>query len=1159
METDKDGSKVEESGSEEKKEMKVLPPRQQGDTIISFLKKLTWRGFAVFFTYLLGYFNFSFAWVVTPVLLTVARDQYKKEKRQRLAAAREAALTNEQAMIESRMQVDDLPSWVYFPDKDRAEWVNNIIKQLWPNVNNYVRKMLFETVEPLVKNTLTEYKIKGFKFERENVHLGQVPPRITGVKVYNEKETNRNEIIMDLDIVFASDLEVVFSVKGIKAKVSEFSLRGMLRVVFKPLISEIPLIGGVQVYFLSDPEIDYSLGGVAGALDVPGLGKIVERIVSEQVRNFIVLPNKFTMPLVNNIPKKDLICPNTAGVLRVKLIRAKDMMQKDVAIIGKGKSDPYAILAVGATTYKTPTKTNTLDPEWNLTYDFPIEVVHGQEFMMEFFDEDDRKDDEFLGRATVQTGAVAERGEIKGFWVDLEECDSGKAQVSLSWIPITSDQSTVRELAQTEDDENAKCILHIYIDSVSGLDNPKNPTYKPCPLVQVTCAKETRQTWPKSYTNNPVIEQGFVLLVTSPHSDDIHLRILDTKQNNLCIGTVTVNVWKIIQEPGMEYPLQPWIVKGDSPDAKLSMAVSVRGLKINSLPTKSSTVPQSPLVEVSNSTKRTSIQMSSVSHDDTVKAGSLRLVIHKAVDLEDKDIGGKSDPYVIISYEDQQNNTQVCKNTINPEWNHEEVINIKENGDNHINLKVMDKDKFGKDECLGVTSLDVRRVSFLGEITQVWDALSQCKSGKILISAEFTPLKPSRPSDTEPAPFPVSPPASSPVIPTSPPTYSPSSPTPELPPVPPSDFSEPDPASAPVNLIEIEDDAHDEHQADDTTNQSLNLSGAVKDDFSFDHVDRRSPMKPEPSQVQADPEPELDVSGFVHVTVHRALDLEDKDSIGKSDPYVLIHFGDHIAKSKAHKNNLNPEFEFTESFVFTKGVSTRLRLEVFDKDVGEDEHLGWMEMDILDVFHGREFRNHWSDLQGAKSGKISFSVWFTESQPQDDDIVRRPSHNNIIAAALSPSVRLVNPDADLEGLAVGDGLRHREVCANGKIRLTLLYEESKEELKVFVHEALNLPGADLPDPPDPYVKVYLMPGKKKKKKTQVVKDSGNPRFDEEFDFDISFSKVRDCSLKVSVVDKKGVFAKSSLLGTVDISLDNPGLTQGIADWYPLHHTEDDSD
>jgi hypothetical protein len=43
----------------------------------------------------------------------------------------------------ARMLVDELPSWVYFPDKERAEWLNNIIKQLWPNVNNYVRSIFF--------------------------------------------------------------------------------------------------------------------------------------------------------------------------------------------------------------------------------------------------------------------------------------------------------------------------------------------------------------------------------------------------------------------------------------------------------------------------------------------------------------------------------------------------------------------------------------------------------------------------------------------------------------------------------------------------------------------------------------------------------------------------------------------------------------------------------------------------------------------------------------------------------------------------------------------------------------------------------------------------------------------------------------------------------
>ena len=36
-------------------------------------------------------------------------------------AAREAALTDERTMIESRIRVEDLPSWVFFPDKVRTK------------------------------------------------------------------------------------------------------------------------------------------------------------------------------------------------------------------------------------------------------------------------------------------------------------------------------------------------------------------------------------------------------------------------------------------------------------------------------------------------------------------------------------------------------------------------------------------------------------------------------------------------------------------------------------------------------------------------------------------------------------------------------------------------------------------------------------------------------------------------------------------------------------------------------------------------------------------------------------------------------------------------------------------------------------------------------
>ena len=95
--------------------------------------------------------------------------------------------------------------------QERAEWINSIMQQLWPNVGHYTRKVIAESVEPAVKAALDGYGFGNFKFEK--VVLGQIPPRITGIKVY-DKNTNRNEIIMDLDLVFASDCDIKFSVKG---------------------------------------------------------------------------------------------------------------------------------------------------------------------------------------------------------------------------------------------------------------------------------------------------------------------------------------------------------------------------------------------------------------------------------------------------------------------------------------------------------------------------------------------------------------------------------------------------------------------------------------------------------------------------------------------------------------------------------------------------------------------------------------------------------------------------------------------------------------------------------------------------------------------------------------------------------------------------------
>lgn len=73
-------------------------------------------------------------------------------------------------------------------------------------------------------------------------------------------------------------------------------------MIMKPLISKIPLVGGLQVFFLNNPDIDFNLVGVADLLDMPGLSDMLRRIIVEQIGAIMVLPNKLPIVLSNEIP-----------------------------------------------------------------------------------------------------------------------------------------------------------------------------------------------------------------------------------------------------------------------------------------------------------------------------------------------------------------------------------------------------------------------------------------------------------------------------------------------------------------------------------------------------------------------------------------------------------------------------------------------------------------------------------------------------------------------------------------------------------------------------------------------------------------------------------------------------------------------------------------
>lgn len=82
-----------------------------------------------------------------------------------------------------------------------------------------------------------------------------------------------------------------------------------------------------------------------------------------------------------------------------------------------------------------------------------------------------------------------------------------------------------------------------------------------------------------------------------------------------------------------------------------------------------------------------------------------------------------------------------------------------------------------------------------------------------------------------------------------------------------------------------------------------------------------------------------------------------------------------------------------------------------------------------------------------------------------------------------------------------------EVQKLGKLQYKLEYDFNQNSLSVTVIQAEELPALDMGGTSDPYVKVYLLPDKKKKFETKVHRKTLNPVFNETFVFKVITSKT----------------------------------------------------
>uniref|UniRef100_A0A6G1S7R3 Synaptotagmin 1 n=1 Tax=Aceria tosichella TaxID=561515 RepID=A0A6G1S7R3_9ACAR len=135
-----------------------------------------------------------------------------------------------------------------------------------------------------------------------------------------------------------------------------------------------------------------------------------------------------------------------------------------------------------------------------------------------------------------------------------------------------------------------------------------------------------------------------------------------------------------------------------------------------------------------------------------------------------------------------------------------------------------------------------------------------------------------------------------------------------------------------------------------------------------------------------------------------------------------------------------------------------------------------------------------------------------------------------------------------------DGKKDEEKL--GRLQFRLDYDFNNTNLAVGVLQAEELPGMDMCGTSDPYVKVYLMPDKKKKFETKVHRKTLNPVFNETFNFKVPYAEVTTKTLVFAVYDFDR-FSKHDQIGEVRIPLNTIDLAQTIEEWRNLTKVETD--
>ncbi|KAJ8279848.1 hypothetical protein COCON_G00069140 [Conger conger] len=546
-----------------------------------------------------------------------------------------------------------------------------------------------------------------------------------------------------------------------------------------------------------------------------------------------------------------------------------------------------------------------------------------------------------------------------------------------------------------------------------------------------------------------------------------------------------------------------------------------------------------------------------------VPKGVLRIHFLEAQDLEGKDkflgglIKGKSDPYGVVQLGNQLFQSKTIKATIHPKWNEVYEAMVYEHSGQHLEIELFDEDP-DKDDFLGSLMIDMTELHKEQKVDE-WFDLEEVSTGKLHLKLEWLSL-----------------------------------------------------LSTPEKLAQVLTSIRaDKGHANDGLSSALlvvyldSARNLPRNPFEFnqDGLKQASMNKALKSakKVSSDPSPYVQFT-VGHKTYDSKVRYKTNEPLWEEAFAFLIHNPrtqelEVEVKDDKHKCTLGSlsvplqrlleeeEMTLNQSFPLrNSGPSCTLKLRMalrvlcLEKLMASDQPSSVQvrkasasvppqrppvpdpprptsdlppsaSASVLELHRRAESPDQvfpGSPVRLADAGRSTSNLAISGSHPHLAHKESTPS----IASDLSMPFATQELQQRLRQLQNGTAANQFPL---GEIQLTVRHSSQRNKLIVVVHACRNL-IAFTKDGSDPYVRIYLLPEKSRtgRRKTQTLKKTLNPVYDQTFEFSVSIVELHRRTLDIAVKNGGGLLSKhKGLLGKVMLDLIHEEISRGWTQWYDL--------